>query len=98
MRGEGGGGEGGGIEEAPLDGNYYDAKMAAGSQNALSIRVDYVKLSTAAALLVLPLPLINILDGGNFTTGVSGSTATGVLDGGNFATGASGSTYRGKAY
>jgi len=68
---------GGGIPEAPIDGNYYVR------QNG-----SWVNLETA--LGALGVAIAKILDGGNFTTGGSSAQSSTTIDGGNLTTGTSG--------
>jgi len=89
---------GGGIPEAPIDGNFYvrqngawiDLRLALSS---LGVPVDepidggnFTSGFSSAANN-------NILDGGNFTTGASDSSRLGTVDGGDYTTGSSGATY-----
>ena len=92
------GGSGGGIEEAPLDGNYYvrqngswiDLKTALSN---LGVEVDEAIDGGNFTTGVGVAANNEVLDGGNFTTGTTNSTVAGVVDGGDFVTGGSGSTY-----
>ena len=67
---------GGGIPEAPMDGDFYVR------QNA-----QWVNLKDA--LSQLGVPVDEPIDGGNFTTGFSAATSNTPADGGNFTTGTS---------
>lgn len=89
---------GGGIPEAPNDGNYYvrrfgewvDLRVALGSLGVpVDDPIDGGNFSTGFS----SANSNNVLDGGNFTTGVSNSTESGVVDGGNYTSGSSGATY-----
>ena len=70
--GNNGGSNGGsGIEEAPLDGNYY-------------VRSDGAWINLISALDVLGYSRSEVLDGGDFTNGTSDATDNALVDGGDF--------------
>lgn len=70
---------GAGVEEAPLDGNFYVRKDGA-----------WFTLQSALTELGFVLPTApTVADGGNFTTGATAATSGTHLDGGNFTTGTS---------
>ena len=68
---------GGGIPEAPIDGNYYVRRNG-----------SWINLETA--LGALGVAIAKTLDGGNFTTGGSSAQSSTTIDGGNLTTGTSG--------
>jgi len=67
---------GGGIPEAPMDGNFY-------------VRQNATWVNLKDALSQLGVPVDEPIDGGNFATGFSAATSSTPADGGNFTTGAS---------
>jgi hypothetical protein len=77
--GGGGGGTGSGIEEAPLDGNYY-------------VRSSGKWLNLVHVLDGLGYSRSNVLDGGDFTNGTTDATDDAVLDGSDFTNGITGAT------
>jgi hypothetical protein len=79
LGGGGGGGTGSGIEEAPLDGNYY-------------VRSSGKWLNLVHVLDGLGYSRSNVLDGGDFTNGTTDATDDAVLDGSDFTNGITGAT------
>ena len=65
---------GGGISEAPMDGNFY-------------VRQNAQWINLKDALSQLGVPVDEPIDGGNFTTGFSAATSDTPADGGNFTAG-----------
>ena len=70
---------GGGIEEAPLDDNYY-------------VRFSGTWVNLTDALTALGVPVAEPVDAGNFTTGLGAAVTNQTYDAGNFTDGTSAAT------
>ncbi len=80
-----------GVEEAPLDGQYYVRRN--GTWVPLSAALDPPVDGGDFSSGISYAGEGNVIDGGDLTNGTASPDATGIVDGGDFNTGTSASTY-----